>query len=235
MRIREKHRRTRRTSEIVIPHRARFFTRILGRIIYGIVKLVSLTIRFKWHDDYGLEKTRHEQRFIFCIWHNRLALSLILFERFIKKISPGRRLAAMVSASRDGALLTYILELFGAEPIRGSTSRRGHQALREMVSCARRGCDLAITPDGPRGPRYEVQYGVIDLSKVTGLPIIPVSYSVNWKIKLKSWDKFIIPLPFSRCDVYFGKPIYVPADSTPEERETLRQTLENSLKTLAKD
>lgn len=229
------HRRTRRTSEIVVPHRPRFLTRVLGRIIYGIVKLISCTIRFRWHDEHGLERIRHDQRFIFCIWHNRLALSLILFEQYIRKISPKRRLAAMVSASRDGALLTYILELFGAQPIRGSTSRRGHQALREMVSCARRGCDLAITPDGPRGPRYRVQFGVIDLSKVTGLPIVPVSYSVNWRIKLKSWDKFIIPLPFARCDVYFGKPIHVPANSTFEERETLRRLLENSLRTLAKD
>jgi lysophospholipid acyltransferase (LPLAT)-like uncharacterized protein len=141
----------------------------------------------------------------------------------------------MVSASRDGAFLTHILKLFDVEPVRGSSSRRGPQALWEMVSKARSGFDLAITPDGPRGPRYEAQYGAIDLSKITGLPIVPIGYSVNWKIRFKSWDGFILPLPFSKCDVFIGKPIYVPTDSTEGEREAFRKHLEDSLKKITKD
>ncbi|MGC8886344.1 MAG: lysophospholipid acyltransferase family protein [Verrucomicrobiia bacterium] len=242
MQVREEHRNYRqrfskrkRTSEIVKPHKARWWSQLFGSFIFYIIKLLSLTIRFKWHDYSGIKESKQSQHFIFCIWHNRLALSLILFERFIKKNFPNRRLAAMVSASRDGALLTHILELFGASPVRGSSSRRGHQALKEMISRARQGYDLAITPDGPRGPRYEVQYGVIDLSKITGYPIIPVSYSVRWRIRLKSWDRFIIPLPFSRCDVFLGKPIYVPSNSSDEEREYFRRHLESSLRKLTLD
>ena len=108
---------------------------------------------------------------------------------------------AIVSASRDGAFLTGILEYFKVQPVRGSSSRRGPQALLELTTWAERGYDLAITPDGPRGPRYVVQDGVISLAQLTGLPIVPVSYYVNWKIRVKSWDRFQIPLPFSLCEM----------------------------------
>ena len=84
-------------------------------------------------------------------------------------------MAAMVSASKDGGFLASILECFGVQPVRGSSSRRGPQALLELTGWAERGYDLAITPDGPRGPRYVVQEGIIALAQVTGLPIVPAS------------------------------------------------------------
>ena len=110
-----------------------------------------------------------------------------------------------MSASRDGAFLAAILERFGVQPVRGSSSRRGAQALLELTTWAERGYDLAITPDGPRGPRYVVQDGAMSLAQITGLPIVPVSYFLKWKIQLKSWDGFQIPLPFSICEVTAGK------------------------------
>lgn len=222
-------------SGIVVPHKAGLVPRIIAKVVYLLVKVISFTIRFKWIDKSGLREMPGSQRVIFCIWHNRLALSLILFERFVKKYFPQRRLAAMVSASRDGALLTRILELFGTEPVRGSSSRRGPQALREMTTKGKSGYDLAITPDGPRGPKYVVQDGVISLASVTQMPIIPVSYSLSWKIKLNTWDKFLIPLPFSKCVVYLGEPIYVSSNSSRDERETLRQLLEKRLREITKD
>jgi len=233
--IKDRQGKRKRTSGVVIPHKPRWNTRMAGFFVYLFVKAVAFTIRFKLHDYSEIGYNVRGRQFIFCIWHNRLALSLIIFEKFIKKISPDSQLAAMVSASRDGAFLTHILRLFGVEPVRGSSSRRGPQALWEMVLKARSGFDLAITPDGPRGPRYEVQYGTIDLSKITGLPIVPVGYSVNWKIRFKSWDGFILPLPFSRCDVFIGKPIYVSTDSTEGEREAFRKHLEDSLKKITID
>jgi lysophospholipid acyltransferase (LPLAT)-like uncharacterized protein len=104
-----------------------------------------------------------------------------------------------------------------------------------MTSCAKRGLDLAITPDGPRGPRYEVQEGVITTSQLTGLPILPVTYHLNWKIRLKSWDGFQIPLPFARCDVIIGKPLAVPREISDEQRETWRKQLEESLRNITRD
>ena len=82
----------------------------------------------------------------------------------------------------------------------GLSSRRGPQALRELVTWAERGFDIAVTPDGPRGPRYRVQPGVISLSQLTGLPIVPVGYHLSSKVSANSWDRFQIPLPFARMD-----------------------------------
>ena len=132
-------------------------------------------------------------------------------------------------------MLAAILERFGVQPVRGSSSRRGPQALLELTTWAERGYDLAITPDGPRGPRYEVQEGVMSLAQVTGLPIVPVSYHLNWKIRAKSWDRFQIPLPFARCEVTVGRVLRVPREATDAEREELRQQLETEMRAITRD
>ena len=105
-------------------------------------------------------------------------------------------------------------------------SRRGAQALLELKTWAERGYDLAITPDGPRGPRYTVQDGAMSMAQVTGLPVVPAAYHLKWKIQLKSWDRFQIPLPFSICEVTAGKIFHVPRDISDSEREELRKQLE---------
>jgi hypothetical protein len=119
--------------------------------------------------------------------------------------------------------------------VRGSTSRRGPQALLELTSWAGRGYDLAITPDGPRGPCYVVQDGIMSLAQLTGRPILPFSYHLNWKIRPKSWDRFQIPLPFSRCELIVVEPIRVPRAASDSERENLRQQLEQVLKSISRD
>ncbi len=154
---------------------------------------------------------------------------------YIKKRNRTPGLAAMVSASRDGAFLAAILECFNVQPVRGSSSRRGRQALLELTTWAERGYDLAITPDGPRGPRYVVQDGVTSLAQLTGFPIVPVSYRLGWKIRAKSWDGFQVPLPFSRCEMIYEKPIRVPREASAAERESLRRQLEQVLKDISDD
>jgi lysophospholipid acyltransferase (LPLAT)-like uncharacterized protein len=217
-------------SGVVVPHKAKWYQRLAAVLIYLLIRCLAATIRFHWDDRSGcLRGNLSQTKLIFAIWHNRLALSLILYQRCVRAYSPERRMAGLVSASRDGGLLAEILEHFGVEPIRGSSSRRGAQALIELTSCAERGFDLAITPDGPRGPRYQVQEGVVTTAQVTGLPIIPVSYRLNWKIRLKSWDGFQIPLPFARCDVILEKPLAVPREISNEQRETFRKQLEKTL------
>lgn len=146
-----------------------------------------------------------------------------------------RKLAALVSASKDGALLAAILGRFGVEQVRGSSSRRGPQALLELTTHAQMGYDLALTPDGPRGPRYVVQPGVIALAQVTGLPIIPVTCNTRAKICLKSWDRFQIPLPFSRCELILNEPIWVRREADSAERENRRRDLETSLRGSSND
>jgi hypothetical protein len=149
--------------------------------------------------------------------------------------SLGKGLAALISASKDGAFLAAILERFRVQPVRGSSSRRGPQALLELTSWAERGYDLAITPDGPRGPRYVVQEGVMSLAQLTGLPIVPFGFYAHRKIQLKSWDRFQIPLPFSRCDLGLGKPVFVPREATNAQREEIRKQLEQTLIGISRD
>ena len=221
---------------VVIPHQPKWYQRLAAALVVFLVRAMGRTIRFRPDDRSGyFQNIRPPTKFIIALWHNRLALSTNLYERYARQYEPGRRMAAMVSASRDGGVLAKILEDLGIEPVRGSSSRRGAQALVEMTTYAEQGYDLAITPDGPRGPRYEVQEGVITTAQCTGLPIVPVSYHLNWKIHMKSWDKFQIPLPFARCDVIMGKPLFVPREISDEQREIYRKQLEQSLREISRD
>jgi lysophospholipid acyltransferase (LPLAT)-like uncharacterized protein len=225
-----------RKSGIVIAHRARLHERLLARLIWLLIRCVAATLRYREEDRSGLITPAHaNEPVIFAIWHNRLALSMIVYERMVRRPLPERRLAALVSASRDGGLLARVLEVFEVEPVRGSSSRRGAQALLELTSASERGRDLAITPDGPRGPCYVVQDGVIAAAQVTGRPIVPVSCHLGWKVRLKSWDRFQVPLPFSRCEMHFGEPLIIPRDTTDGEREQLRLELERRLAALSRD
>jgi hypothetical protein len=224
-----------RKSGVVIPHRAKWHQRLAARLVWLLVQGVSLTVRYRLDDRSGYFSGVPRETIIFAIWHNRLGLALALYERYLRRPQPDRKLAGLVSASKDGGLLARILELFRIEPVRGSSSRRGAQALRELVSWGERGYDLAITPDGPRGPCYTVRDGVIATAQLTGLPIVPVSYRLNWKIRLKSWDRFQVPLPFARCAITTGRVLRVPREATEAERETLRQQLEAELRTITQD
>jgi lysophospholipid acyltransferase (LPLAT)-like uncharacterized protein len=218
-----------------VPHNAKWHQRLAAALVYGLIRGLAATIRFELEDRSEVLKGARAGKIIFSIWHNRLALSLMIYRRYVVRFGPERRMAAMVSASHDGGLLARVLEHFGVEPVRGSSSRRGPQALREMISWAERGLDLAITPDGPRGPCYRVQDGVISTAQLTNLPIVPVSYHLNWKIRPKSWDRFQVPLPFARCRVRIGEIVRVPREATESEREILRQRLEQTMNAITED
>ena len=164
---------------VFVPHQAKWHQRLAAWLIYVFIQCLGATIRFKLNDQSGFFSGAPKEKFIFAIWHNRLALCLLLYRRYVARPAPEHRMAAMVSASKDGGLLARILELFGVEPVRGSSSRRGPRALRELIAWGERGYDLAITPDGPRGPCYSVQEGVISTAQITGLSIVPVAYHLN--------------------------------------------------------
>lgn len=224
-----------RKSGVVVPHKAKWHQRLAAILIGIFIRAVTVTIRFRLDDRSAPFNGAPGGKFIFAVWHNRLALCLMLYRRYAVRSEPDRRMAAIVSASRDGGMLARILEHFNVEPVRGSSSRRGGQALREMVSCAEQGCDLGITPDGPRGPCYQVQEGVISTAQLTGLPIVPASYHLYWKIRLKSWDRFQVPLPFSRCVVTIGRIMRVPRETTDAEREEFRKQLEAEMRRITRD
>jgi lysophospholipid acyltransferase (LPLAT)-like uncharacterized protein len=228
-------RRHRRKSGVIVPNSPKWYQRLGAWIIWAALRLIAATIRFRINDPHGFMAQTDYRQAIYCIWHNRLALCMKLYFTFGRRRHQAAGLAGMVSASKDGAFLAAILERFGVQPVRGSSSRRGPQALLELTTWAERGYDLAITPDGPRGPRYVVQDGAMALAQVTGLPLVPASYHLRWKIQLKSWDRFQIPLPFSRCDVFAGRITRVPRETSDAEREELRKQLEAELRSITRD
>jgi lysophospholipid acyltransferase (LPLAT)-like uncharacterized protein len=217
---------------VVVPHPLKWHQRLVASVIYLLIRSVAATTRFKWE---FFKPMPSGSPVIFCTWHNRLPFSILLHEGFVKHHELPNRLAAIVSASKDGGVVARILEHFGVQPVRGSSSRRGAQALLEMTSWLDRGYDVAITPDGPRGPCYQVQHGAISLAQVSGLPVVPAVYNLKWKIRLKSWDRFQIPLPFARIQARFGEPLYVPRDISDEQKEALRVEFQRRLVALTED
>ena len=218
-----------RKTGIVTPHAPTWYQRLAAWIVFLFLRALALSLRKRFEDRSGLGARTASGRVIFCLWHNRLAMSMEAYRLICRVRRCEPRMVALVSASRDGGLLAAILERFGLRVARGSSSRRGSQALLELITWAEHDHDLAITPDGPRGPRYSVQQGVLSLAQLTGLPIVPVSFRAQRKIQAKSWDLFQIPLPFTRCDILFAEPLVVPRDATEEQRTELRQKLERKL------
>jgi lysophospholipid acyltransferase (LPLAT)-like uncharacterized protein len=224
-----------RLSGVVVPHQPTRMQRVVAHIFTALLRVLAATLRYRVEDPTGFFGNPSGKPAIYATWHNRLALCLKIYYTWGLPRNPTKGMAAMVSASKDGALLAGVLEAYGVQPVRGSSSRRGRQALLELTSWAERGYDLAITPDGPRGPRYVIQEGAVALAQLTGLPIVPCAYELQWKLTLKSWDRFQIPLPFSRCTVRVAPIVRIPRQATDEEREAIRQQLEASLRKITVD
>jgi lysophospholipid acyltransferase (LPLAT)-like uncharacterized protein len=223
----------RSASGVVVPHSLPWHRRLGALLAAMVVRLCLKTWRVRWHESGVYPDSKGPV--IYCVWHNRLPAALASYYDFARSRWPDQGLAAMISASRDGGFLASVVERFGIQPIRGSTSRRGPQALLEATTWMERNYSIVITPDGPRGPVYQIQEGIILLSQVTGRPIIPTSNFTRWKIRLRSWDRFQIPLPFARCDAYDGEPIRVPRDATEAQREQLRAKLETAMRAITRD
>ncbi|MBT5031523.1 MAG: lysophospholipid acyltransferase family protein [Proteobacteria bacterium] len=139
--------------------------------------------------------------FIFAFWHNRQIILPI--------VSSKSQIHCLISASKDGSYVAAIVRLFGKKSIRGSSSRGGFEAMKEMMRVLKAGDCVAITPDGPRGPAGEVNPGIIQMAQAVGVPIIPVAFDSTKKKVFSSWDKFILPYPFSKIAIVFGRPIEI--------------------------
>jgi lysophospholipid acyltransferase (LPLAT)-like uncharacterized protein len=132
----------------------------------------------------------------------------------------------LVSRSRDGALAARYVRHFGLSVARGSSSRGGGAGLRSLVAALRGGADVAIVPDGPRGPSEQLQPGAVVLAALTGMPVVPVAVGARPSRRLRSWDRFMVPWPFARCVLAFGPPTHVAADA---DRERARKDLGHAL------
>ncbi len=150
-----------------------------------------------------------QQYVILAAWHDQLLMIMQCYEGSGAKI--------LISLSKDGELIARTVQRFRLQVVRGSSSRGGREALRSMVSLGREDVDLGITPDGPKGPRHQLKAGVAQLAKLTGRPVIPVAFVCSRGYRFASWDRFLLPFPFSHAVYSLGAPVVYDTQETLEE------------------
>lgn len=202
--------------------------RLLALTGAAILRALFATLRLRFEDKAGILAEALPKASLLCFWHNRILGITFAFDRLYPKNRLG--VTVLTSPSRDGEILAQLVAAFGMGSVRGSSSRRGSRALLELVRLVRIGRDIAITPDGPRGPKYSLGPGVVLLAQNTGARIIPTHAKFSRCLRLKTWDGFIIPLPFSKVSVTIGEPLEIPENLSDEEFEAARNQLEELLK-----
>lgn len=186
---------------------------------WALVQFIAKTSRIHRHYPAGVKEfIRSDKPFIYAFWHRYQLLNAYLHR--------GENVYVLVSQSRDGELIARALHHFGMKTVRGSSSRRAAGALLELIRRAKDGNRLAFTPDGPRGPLGSVHQGVIAAARETGLPILSLAWAGTRVKELSSWDRFIVPLPFSRYHVSYGDMIYIePGESDEVAEEKIRDAM----------
>lgn len=150
-----------------------------------------------------------QQPVILAFWHDQLFMMATGYHGLGAKV--------MISASKDGELIARTMQYFNIGSVRGSSTRGGKTAFREMLALAREPFDLVFTPDGPKGPRHEVKDGVTQLARLTGRPVVPMAFACSHGRRFASWDRFLLPYPFGRGVYAFGEPLYYDPTETPEQ------------------
>lgn len=195
-----------------------------------IAELLNLTYRYRWEEGGGHIRALRERRepAIISIWHNRILCSTLYMRRELQ--AKGHEVMALISRSDDGELISRVIAGWGATSARGSSSRGGGRALREMKRWLDQSRGVVVTtPDGPRGPVYRVQQGTVVLAQLTGVPVYPMSFWADRSWRLRSWDRFMVPWPFARVAIAVGEPIRVPRDLNEGEREDMRLEIESAM------
>lgn len=160
--------------------------------------------------------------FVVCFWHGRMLMMPYAWHRC-------DQVHTLISAHADGQLIARMVGHFGAKTIAGSTSKGGGEAIRAMLKVLRNREWVAITPDGPRGPRMRASAGIITVARMAGVPILPLTFSVDRSRTLGSWDRFCAPLPFGRGVFIWGSPIEVAPDADEAAQELARRRVEDEL------
>lgn len=202
-----------------------FLLRVVPPLFALLMRLWFRSCRVTVHNlEVLLTHAGKNRPIIASFWH----YSIIYLFYFVRKYSA----TAMVSASRDGEYIARLAKEFGFKTIRGSKNYKGTAALKSMLRAVRNGENGAIVADGSQGPARVAQSGAILLASRTGVPIIPMLWSASSYFTVNSWDRTIIPKPFSRVDFFYGEPLFVPAKLKTEELEEYRLCLEQQLNTL---
>ncbi|BCX46989.1 DUF374 domain-containing protein [Haloferula helveola] len=206
---------------------------LLGSLAGWLMRLWCMTLRFELVDRCGLgERDKLKGPVIYGLWHNRIFVVPAAWRKLCGK---WRKAVVLTSASHDGATLARAVGVFGLGSVRGSSSRRGVAALVALRKTLRDGTDCCVTPDGPRGPRYVLQAGLVKLAEASGAPVIPIHVEFTRAWQLGSWDRFRLPVPFSKVRVIFDEALAVPGRLGEDEFETWRSRIEDRLRSGVED
>lgn len=191
--------------------------KIVFFLVFLIIRFFRFTYRYRLIDEHHCDKARKLSKynnFLISAWHQDLMANFT--------VNYKRNFCSMASRSKDGDIGAWVGKRWGYVVTRGSSSRGGKEAMSEMIHALKKGHPGALTVDGPRGPRYVVKWGIIEMAKHTQAPIIPVSsYASSMWVFHKSWDKFRLPKPFSKVYIRYGEPILVPNDISDEDKNKL--------------
>lgn len=191
------------------------------------MKLMTSTLRVNLHNPGRIGDPDTEvPPMILMLWHSRF---FVVPGVWLNMLRTKRRVSILTSASRDGDMVANAMAVFGFDAIRGSSSRRAVAALVGLKRALEDGQDVCLTPDGPRGPRYKIQPGAIKLAEATGAPIVPVHVQFSSAWRLGTWDRFVIPKPFSRVLVTFAEPLHISKGLDAEALENERLKIESLL------
>ncbi|PIK13990.1 lysophospholipid acyltransferase family protein [Halobacteriovorax sp. JY17] len=191
---------------------------LLCYLVFLLLKIVKLTYRFEYRDEYVINDATKGSSYILAIWHQNILSSILAHTN--------RRFSMIISPSKDGEYVAKVCELFGHEPIRGSSSKGGVRALINSIRSLKAGIPSAVAIDGPRGPLYNIKPGVFEMAKKAQVPIIPMTVSPAkfWTFN-KAWDKFRLPKPFTKIIIHYGKPIFISESMTKEDIATYTNKL----------
>ena len=197
---------------------------LAGTLIGMLMKTLGATLRLTIRDESGIGNGQPVfPPCIYLLWHSRFLIVPYAWQ----KLTRGQRKAVVLtSASKDGDMVARSMAAFGLGAVRGSSSRRGVAALVGLKRALQEGNDICLTPDGPKGPRYQLQPGVLALAQATGAPVVPVHIRFHSAWRLRTWDRFVIPKPFSRVEVTFAEPIDVAAQLAGSTQDAVRSDLE---------
>ena len=170
---------------------------------------------------------RKGEKIIIVCWHGRMLLPIFVHRNL--------HVQAMVSEHGDGELIAKTVERLGYSTVRGSSSRGGTKAFRQMLRAFKEHPVTTILPDGPRGPRHEFKPGAILLSQISGAYLLPMTFAAKWQISFNSWDGFTMWLPFSKVCMCYGKPVQVPHRESTEQLELYRQQMQQRMIRLVKE
>ncbi|MBI5206543.1 MAG: lysophospholipid acyltransferase family protein [Candidatus Firestonebacteria bacterium] len=198
---------------------------IVSNFGWLVVYILCFTVRLEVKGEEILEYYyKQGKRVIFTFWHDT-QLFFVYYYR-------NRNIHVLISESKDGEYIKRVIEKLGFKSVRGSSTRNGIRALLNMIDFVSNGNDAGFTPDGPRGPRHVLKEGVLLLSQKTETPIIPICFSSSNKKYFNSWDKFQMPMPFSRGILIYGKPFVIPMDCNKEDVLKYKTEVENELNRL---